>query len=103
MYKVKTLWFIQKQGGNSDLLCQEREIWSLILSQKIDDVKAKAIERALKNRIEKFTRELYQELEQTAKRIETEVLELKAKSDGKRDEFQEFIKAKLPSTTEVIH
>lgn len=24
MYKVKTAWFVNKQGGNSDLLCQVR-------------------------------------------------------------------------------
>lgn len=59
MYKMKTTWYTSKGmralcaprvsfmilvgAGNSDLLCQEKDVWNLILNQEIDDVKARGL------------------------------------------------------------
>jgi hypothetical protein len=93
MYKLKTLWFAMQGRGNSDLLCQEREVWSLILSQKIDDVKSQGIQRALKNRVDKFTKELYSQLEITANRISQDVEKLKAEGHNK-DYIETYLNGK---------
>ncbi len=47
MYKIKSQWY-NSQTINSDLICQERVVWNLILDNKMDDVKAQLAHMELK-------------------------------------------------------
>jgi len=92
MYKIKSSWYT-KQTTNSDLICQERNVWKLILDNKMDDVKAyfachadgiiieetssptteKRSIPLLRKKIDRFSKQLYDNLEAKAKQIILEV------------------------------
>jgi len=82
MYKIKTLFYTNSNKGNSDLLAQEWQVWALILNQKIDDIKATAIKRALRNRITQFEIKIYHQLQMTADRIEQHYVQLPHKEQS---------------------
>jgi intein-encoded DNA endonuclease-like protein len=66
MYKVKTSWYLSTGAGTSDLICQEKDIWKYILDETIDDYKSQGVKKVLRNRIDKFTKELYHQIHLTA-------------------------------------
>lgn len=77
-------------------------MWSLVLSQKIDDVKAQAIQRALRLRVEKFTKDLFFEMEATARRCQEEVEKLK-QTNATNDDIRKSIESKPPSKKIALH
>jgi hypothetical protein len=96
MFKLKTMWYIKESKGNSDLLAQEREVWRLILDQKIDDVKARGIKKALKNRIENFTKTLYENLDLSAKNFAKETKEIAQEVGNDEQAFKLKIEKRKP-------
>lgn len=89
MYKIKTSWY-STQTVNSDLICQERIIWQLILNNNMDDVKGsikaqpaegeessggrRTIE-LLRKKIDRFSAQLYGNVEAKARELLDRVIQ----------------------------
>ncbi|KAH3761106.1 RNA ligase, T4 RnlA family protein [Pelomyxa schiedti] len=69
MYKVKTLWYLKTGRGNSDLVFQERDVWSMVLSGKLDDHKAAVMQQSLRARLDKFSSQLFRNAAVTAQKL----------------------------------
>lgn len=71
-YKIKSDWYFERSRQDKRLPSQEKEIWLLILDNKMDDLMP-FLNTEMRNRIDKFTQDLYQALETTAKQMQQQV------------------------------
>jgi len=102
MFKMKSLWYTG-QGASSDLMCQEHYIWNLILNQKMDDVKSTYVQKALKKRIDKFTKTLYANLETTASRLKQLTSELRDEAHNDKVTFLQLVQSKAkPEEQQIV-
>lgn len=70
-------------------------MWSLILNQEIDDVKSMGIQQALRHRIEKFSVELYANLQVTANRLQVLAKEILTEAENHTEDQKSFVQAKI--------
>ena len=70
----------------------------MILNQEIDDVKSMGIQQALRDRIEKFSVDLYANIQQTADRLQAVANEILKAAEIHQEDQKAFVQAKIKET-----
>jgi len=93
MYKMKSDWYIERsKKQNTDFSPHEKDLWTLILDNGVDDV-ADAIGERRRKILDDFGLQLFKVLRENADKITQAVA--KAKSDGlSKQEFVDYVKTK---------
>eukprot|EP01114_Cavostelium_apophysatum_P007449 TRINITY_DN19552_c0_g1_i1.p1 TRINITY_DN19552_c0_g1~~TRINITY_DN19552_c0_g1_i1.p1 ORF type:complete len:420 (+),score=92.83 TRINITY_DN19552_c0_g1_i1:68-1327(+) len=96
MYKVKTEWYFSQSKSHIALPNNEREMWLMVLDQKLDDVYPK-LSAEVRQQVDSFSQRLFAEVDRVAAEMEAEVTQRKAKhveATGQQLTKREFVATK---------
>lgn len=92
MLKIKNLWYVQLHKAK-ELMQNEKDVWAVVLDDRVDDVKAFQ-EEADQKRLNDFQEALIHALDQTSDRLNWEVIAWRDNNGESKKKFAvEFVNA----------
>lgn len=91
IYKIKTDWYFSQSKAHLALPTSERELWLMILNQKVDDIRPSLTPEVSKV-LDSFIQKLYDELEKISKEAYAEASEMVKQKLEKKEFYQKISK-----------